>query len=188
MLSNGHSPIVLDGKFCNPLYYACSNGDWRLVAVLRCLYLIPFCLEDQGGSDTYDDAFILKSIDNDDKHVLLTLLLLNVPLAKHAQEIVVSSERSCDDLFPPSIMKAFHLKNAQIFHLLIKGCCLHSIQMRDGSFESIVLNVKTMFVSNSNFRPEMHTALILNGLIEAVGAMSNSEVSVVSREICVRAR
>jgi ankyrin repeat protein/tetratricopeptide (TPR) repeat protein len=176
MLVNGHSPSVVDGKFCTPILYASLQGDWRLVVVLRSLYLAPFWTEEGQGSDFFDDTLVLESIRNDDKHVLVALLLLNAPLASNIQEIVIESERIHSEMFPSSLIKAFELKNQQIFRFLIQGCFCHSIINNEGSFEKIVMNLKRAFVCSAQSESVLDTPSILHRLVETVTVLKKHQV------------
>ena len=183
MLSNGHCPSVADGKFCTPIFYASLQGDWRLVVILRSLYLAPFWIQEGQGSDVFDDTLVLESIRNDDKHVLMTLLLLNAPLANNIQEIVIESETIRSEMFPSSLFKAFQLKNQQIFRLLIQGCFCHSIIDNEGSFEKIVMNLKRTFVCSGQSESVLDTPTILLRLVETVAIIQKHQSSATCTEL-----
>ena len=114
MFLNGHSPCVLDGKLCNPMYYACVHGDWKLAAVLRVLYLVPILREreQKDNADSIDDSLMAASIEGNHEHVLMTLLLLNAPLSNAGSEIVIEEGQISTHDFPVPLLKAFKLKNS----------------------------------------------------------------------------
>ena len=162
MFLNGHSPCVLDGKLCNPMYYACVHGDWKLAAVLRVLYLVPLLREreQKDNADSIDDSLMAASIEGNHEHVLMTLLLLNAPLSNAGSEIVIEEGQISTHDFPVPLLKAFKLKNSNTFHVLIQGCFYHSIVTCDGSFERITMQLKRVFVSDVELGSELETSAI----------------------------
>ncbi len=172
MLSNGHSPAAVDGKFRNPIYYACLRGDWRLVAVLRVCYLAPFGVEEvRGGFELFDDSLLTAAIEHDNIHVLMTLMLLNVPFSKHNQDIIVNSEQNCEDLFPSSIVRSFEMQKSRTFHLLISICFTHSIKVHDGMFQSILMNLKREYIVDKEFEKALGTETVIRRFTQAIDAM-----------------